>query len=228
MGLDLKLPEDSQYEQVIPEGFPDWEEKMNKWGNMMLDGCFVAAQMAARGLGLKDDAFTSIMEGGNHLLAPTGSDLIKNGKGTIFASVHNDLNFLTIHGKSRFPGLYTWLRDGRKMPVKVPDGCLLLQAGLEFEILTAGYIMAGLHEVVYAEGTEAAVAKAKEEIANGKDRVLWRISSTMFSHIRSNVIMEPIGGMKLLDGTISKAGDPKYPPIKAIDHVINTLKKIDL
>jgi len=45
----------------------------------------------------------------------------------IFAGYHYDLNFLTIHGKARFPGLYVWLRDGRRIPVKVPEGCLLLQ-----------------------------------------------------------------------------------------------------
>jgi hypothetical protein len=39
-----------------------------------------------------------------------------------------DLNLLTIHGKSRYPGLFIWLRDGRRVPVVVPDGCLLLQA----------------------------------------------------------------------------------------------------
>lgn len=130
---------------------------MDKWGDLMLNGCLVAAQMAARGFGLPDDAFTSLMHGGNHLLAPTASDLTKNAKGTIFAGVHTDLNFLTIHGKSRFPGLYIWLRDGRKMPVKVPDGCLLLQAGLEFEHLTGGYIKAGFHEVIYGGATELAL-----------------------------------------------------------------------
>ena len=45
----------------------------------------------------------------------------------VFAGYHYDLNFLTIHGKARFPGLHVWLRDGRRVPVKVPDGCLLLQ-----------------------------------------------------------------------------------------------------
>jgi hypothetical protein len=38
-----------------------------------------------------------------------------------------DLNLLTIHGKSRFPGLYIWLRDGTRTAVKIPDGCLLVQ-----------------------------------------------------------------------------------------------------
>jgi len=43
-----------------------------------------------------------------------------------------DMNMLTIHGKSRFPGLHIWLRDGRRMPVRVPDGCLLLQARVTY------------------------------------------------------------------------------------------------
>lgn len=32
-------PEDrkSLYANVVPEDFPDWEEKMNKWGNMMIE-----------------------------------------------------------------------------------------------------------------------------------------------------------------------------------------------
>lgn len=67
---------------------------------------------------------------GPHLLAPTGSDLSKYGDlNNVFAGYHYDLNFLTIHGRCRFPGLFIWLKDGRKVPVKVPEGCLLLQAG---------------------------------------------------------------------------------------------------
>jgi hypothetical protein len=56
-----------------------------------------------------------MMQYGPHLLAPTGSDLHTEqyGKlGTVLAGYHYDLNFLTIHGKSRFPGLNIWLRDG--------------------------------------------------------------------------------------------------------------------
>ena len=63
-------------------------------------------------------------------MAPTGSDLSKYGDlNNVFAGYHYDLNFLTIHGRSRFPGLFIWLKDGRKVPVKVPEGCLLLQVG---------------------------------------------------------------------------------------------------
>jgi isopenicillin N synthase-like dioxygenase len=99
---------------------------MNTWGNILLDACFTAAEMGAVGMGLEKEYFSSKMKKGNHLLAPTGGDLKKYEKGTIFAGVHYDLNFLTIHGKSRYPGLYVWLRDGRRVSVKVPTGCLLL------------------------------------------------------------------------------------------------------
>lgn len=135
---------------------------MNKWGNIMLDSCYTAAEMAALGMNLDKNIFVDKMKNGNHLLAPTASDLSKYSVGTIFAGVHYDLNFLTIHGKSRFPGLFIWLRDGRKIPVSIPSGCLLLQSGIQFEWMTGGYIMAGFHEVVYNEKTKEAYEKAKE------------------------------------------------------------------
>ena len=64
-----------------------------------------------------------------------------------YAGYHYDLNFLSVHGKSRFPGLFVWLRDGRRIPVRVPEGCLLLQAGKQLEWLTGGHVHAGMHEV---------------------------------------------------------------------------------
>ena len=64
------------------------------------------------------------------MLAPTGSDLTLHCQpGTVLAGYHSDLNFLTIHGRCRFPGLFIWLKNGRRVRVTVPEGCLLLQAG---------------------------------------------------------------------------------------------------
>lgn len=133
---------------VIPKGFPEWKDVMNDWGYHMLHAVETVAEMVAIGFGLEKDTFTQRMYKGPHLLAPTGVSLEKWGViDTVFAGYHNDLNFLTIHGKSRFPGLYIWLRDGTKLPVRIPDGCLLLQAGKQLEWLTGGYVMAGFHEV---------------------------------------------------------------------------------
>ena len=104
--------------------------------------------MLALGFGLDQDAFTQRMRLGPHLLAPTGADLNKHGQlDTVFAGYHYDLNFLTIHGKSRYPGLNCWLKHGKRISVKIPDGCLLIQAGKQMEWLTGGKVQAGFHEV---------------------------------------------------------------------------------
>ena len=92
----------------------------------MLNCTFIASEMAAIGMGLDKDTFTSKMHQGPHLLSPTASDVVKYDVGTAFAGFHYDLNFITIHGKSKYPGLFLWTRDMKKQPVKIPEGCLLL------------------------------------------------------------------------------------------------------
>ena len=68
---------------------------------------------------------------------------------------------MTIHGKSRYPGLFVWTRQGKRVQVKVPEGCLLIQAGKQLEYLTGGHVMCGFHEVVVCEGTLEAMRRAK-------------------------------------------------------------------
>ena len=99
---------------------------MDKWGNTLYSAISTIAEMSAIGLNLPKDAFTKLMPGGAHLLAPTGSDLEKNPVGTVFAGWHYDISFMTIHGKSRYPGLSVWTRDMKKRTVKIPPGCLLV------------------------------------------------------------------------------------------------------
>lgn len=63
---------------------------------------------------------------------------------------HDELLLLLLccpTGKSRFPGLHVWLADGRRLPVAIPPGCLLCQAGKQLEWLTGGRVKAGMHEV---------------------------------------------------------------------------------
>ncbi len=167
---------------------------------------------------LPEDTFQSMMNNGPHLLAPTGSDFNKHGKeGTVLAGYHYDLNFMTIHGKSRFPGLYIWLRDGRKILVKVPDRCLLIQAGKQFEYLTAGHVLAGFHEVVVDKST---VTKIEQRRAEGKS--LWRISSTLFGHIASDQSLKPIGKFASSDRA------HEYTDVLAGDQVQEELRAISL
>lgn len=209
---DLNMP------PVVPKAFPHWAETMNGWGEKILGTVRTVSEMAAVGFRLPADAFTSRMHCAPHLLAPTGSNLRKYGAlNTVFAGYHYDLNFLTIHGKSRFSGLYVWTRDGRRMLVKVPDGCLLLQAGKQFEWMTGGAVLAGFHEVVVNEAAVAAM-----EAARAAGRSLWRISSTLFGHIASKESLLPIAHFK--DEPTAK----DYPEITAGEQVLAELKAISL
>jgi isopenicillin N synthase-like dioxygenase len=155
----------ADFPQVIPQGFPDWEVKMNKWGNKLLQSLNTCSEMAAIGMGVHKDTFKTKMRGGAHLLAPTGSDLEKfNKDGTVFAGFHYDISFMTIHGKSRYPGLSVWTRNWKKKAVKIPEGCLIVQAGLSFEHITGGYVLAGFHEVVFNEQTRLAYERRQQQL----------------------------------------------------------------
>ena len=113
-----------------------------------------------------------------HLLAPTASDLVKyNEKDTILAGFHTDLNFLTIHGRSRYPGLHIWARNtGKRLLVQFPPTgrYLLVQAGKQLEHLTGGLIKAGYHEVVVNEPTLAVIFSvlscSRSSVLNGRQR----------------------------------------------------------
>jgi isopenicillin N synthase-like dioxygenase len=110
-----------------------------------------------------------------HLLGPTASDLVRYGqRDTILAGFHTDLNCLTIHGRSRYPGLNIWARNtGKRIPVRFPPTgrYLLVQAGKQVEHLTGGLIKAGFHEVVVNEATLQVIhtvhtCRASEELTS--------------------------------------------------------------
>ncbi|CAN1168978.1 hypothetical protein LINPERPRIM_LOCUS19524 [Linum perenne] len=205
-------------EPVIPEGFPEWKGTMDSWGHKMISAMKAVAEMAAIGFGLPKDAFTSLMKQGPLLLAPTGSDLRRYGEeGTVFAGYHYDISFLTIHGRSRFPGLSIWLRNGQKVEVKVPVGCLLIQTGKQIEWLTGGDCLAGMHEVVVTKRTTDAIKLASEQ-----NRSLWRVSSTLFSHIAADAVLKPLG--HFAESPVAS----KYPALHAGEFVEQELAVINL
>jgi isopenicillin N synthase-like dioxygenase len=216
-------PEATEFETqnmapVMPEGFPQWKEVMDMWGGKMLDAVFALAEMAAVGFKMPADAFTSRMMYGPHLLAPTGSDFSKYGElATVLAGFHYDLNFLTIHGKSRYPGLHAWTREGKKTSVFIPDGCLLVQAGKQCEYLTGGHVLAGFHEVIVNDATVKVIERKKEA-----GESLWRVSSTLFSQIQSDQILHPLAPFD------SAEAKQNFPPIKTGDQVQSELKAIEL
>lgn len=147
-------------------------------------------------------------------------------------------------GKSRFPGLHIWTAQGKKLLVKVRDGCLLVQAGKQFEWLTGGHVKAGFHEVVvvpetltvcycclpYTHLVGHAFCFPFSHVCNVQDmdrqrqqgRPLWRISSTLFSHIASDQVLQPLGKFKASPFVAN------YPQIQAGKQVEEELKFISL
>lgn len=214
-----------------------WGPVMNQWGTSMKNAVEGLTQMAAVGLGLPADTFKDAGRYGPHLLAPTASDLRKYGKeNTILAGFHTDLNFLTIHGRSRYPGLHIWARNtGKRIPVKIPQGnYLLVQAGKQLEHITGGLIKAGYHEVVVNEQTVKVINDRKEKLP---DRPLVRISSTFFWHLSSDFDLVPLPQLAEKAKEVRAAqfnlgkdegAAPEYPPLKVGEQVSNELKHIAL
>ncbi|KAI0551110.1 Clavaminate synthase-like protein [Xylaria curta] len=173
-----------------------WTPVMTTWGQSMKSAVTGLAEMAAVGMGLPAETFRDAGRYGPHLLAPTASDLKKYGeKDTILAGFHSDLNFLTIHGRSRYPGLHIWARNtGRKIAVKIPPGnYLLVQAGKQLEHITGGLVKAGFHEVVVNDSTLSTIAQRQTEFP---DRPLIRISSTFFWTLASDFDLAPIPALE--------------------------------
>ncbi|KAK4118588.1 Clavaminate synthase-like protein [Parathielavia appendiculata] len=214
-----------------------WGPVMNQWGTSMKNAVEGLTQMTAVGLGLPADTFKDAGRYGPHLLAPTASDLQKYGqKDTILAGFHTDLNFLTIHGRSRYPGLHIWARNtGKRIPVKIPQGnYLLVQAGKQLEHLTGGLVKAGYHEVVVNERTVQVIKERKTRLP---DRPLIRISSTFFWHLSSDYDLAPIPELAEKARSVraqqfnlgrDEGDEAQYPPMKVGEQVSNELKHIAL
>ncbi|CAE6476266.1 unnamed protein product [Rhizoctonia solani] len=216
---------------VVPAAFAGtWESTLEAWGLKMKEAVEGVARMTAAGLGLDREAFTDAGKYGPHLLAPTASDLTKYGKkDTILAGFHSDLNFLTIHGRSRYPGLHIWARNsGRRIGVKVPAGrYLLVQAGKQLEHLTGGLVKAGYHEVVVNDGTLGAMERMRTQ---DPTRPLIRISSTFFWHLSSDFDLKPIPQLAEAATAKNALDEDKtnYEPMKVGTQVQNELKHIAL
>jgi len=215
-----------------------WTPIMEKWGRSMKNAVTDLAEMTAIGLDLPSDTFTNAGKYGPHLLAPTASDLVKySAKDTILAGFHTDLNFLTIHGRSRYPGLNIWARNtGKRIPVRFPTAgrYLLVQAGKQLEHISGGLIKAGYHEVVVNDATLEVLEKRRATVP---ERPLIRVSSTFFFHLSSDFDLSPIPSLQdraqALRADAMNLGrieddEAVYPPMKVGHQVQNELRHIAL
>ncbi len=149
-----------------------WREIMNEFGIMMLEPVTRVSQMLAKGLGLREDYFTSLMNDGHHKIAPTYASYWEDRKpGTVQAALHQDIDVFAIHAQGTHSGLFVYTENGERLEVRVPPGCFLVQAGRQLYLrmrsmerkgeITTRPIKAGWHEVVV---TPDAVEKASAAI----------------------------------------------------------------
>merc|ERR1740138_1821957 len=87
--------------------------------------------------------------------------------------------------------------------------------------------MAGYHEVIYTDKTKEVVDQKLDENKNGKSNILWRISSTLFGHLRYNVDLTPLEEMKSLHNKENILAG-KYPSMSAHEKLMEELKAINL
>jgi len=204
--LASMFPYQSQ-QPVTPEAFLDvWDDVTHKWGQSMLKTIMGVAEIAALGAGEDSHLFSSLLVYGQHLIAPTGSDLDLWGEndGLMLAYEHDDLNFLTGHGRATCQGLYILTQQGKWVLVRVPPGYVLIQAGQQMEIVTGGAVKAGIHCVMTVPQMREYVEARREE-----GRIPWRTTTTFFATAYADIRLEPLGKFRSEDALAH------YPPIYA-------------
>jgi hypothetical protein len=87
--------------------------------------------------------------------------------------------------------------------------------------------MAGYHEVMYTDATREVVDRKLEENENGANNILWRISSTLFGHLRYNVDLTPREEIKHLHNAENVAAG-KYKTMTAHEKLMEELNAINL
>lgn len=154
---NTKFPE-LNADPVIPRNFPVWDTLINLWGEDCLQVGEHVLTMIATGFGVEPEALLGKMRNGPHLVAPTGIDMRGRKLGSVTAGFHYDMNLLTIHGPTRYTGLYCFTPEGEKYAVPRCTGkTFLVQAGMQLEYLTGGKIKRGYHEVIVDEAAQKTV-----------------------------------------------------------------------
>ncbi|MCS6900858.1 MAG: 2-oxoglutarate and iron-dependent oxygenase domain-containing protein [Myxococcales bacterium] len=225
----------AQYPELYPENiWPDDEPAGFREGYLALGKALHRAGLAllrgaAMALGLPDDTFTRMVEGGPHVTRalnylPLSPDQVN--KGILWGEEHTDFNLLTLLPGGRFynpegkpagppddkSGLYLRTRanaehpQGRMVRGIAPEGCIVAQVGQQLEILTGGVFLATPH-VITAPGVPG-----------------WtRISSAHFIHLQSNQFLFPLEKFQTPE-TIRNYS----PPVLAGTYAIKTLVDIGL
>jgi hypothetical protein len=79
-------------------------------------------------------------------------------------------------------------------------------------------VLAGYHEVIYTEDTKKVMQVASEDL----ERVMWRVSSTLFSHFRFDTDLSPMNELNKI-GLITQEQASKYKKMTALEKLMEEL-----
>jgi isopenicillin N synthase-like dioxygenase len=162
----------------------------------------------ARHLGLAPNWFDDAIRDGNSVLRllhypPIGADAPG-----VRAGAHEDINLITLLLGAEEAGLELLDKDGRWLPVKPPEGALVVNVGDMLQRLTNHVLPSTTHRVVNPPVER---------------RGLPRYSMPFFLHLRSDFLIET------LPETVSADNPDRYPePITANDYLMQRLREIGL
>lgn len=79
------------------------------------------------------------------------------------------------------------------MPVSVPDGCLLVQAGKQLERLTGGHVLAGFHEVRSVDCARCDITHENNSVFSIEGLVLRSHGSPLRSRMLAVAVYRTVG-----------------------------------
>lgn len=159
-------------------------------------------------LDLPQDWFAATVTDGNSVLRllhypPLGE---AQAEGAIRAAPHGDINTITLLLGAEEAGLELLTKQGKWLPVAVPEGALVVNVGDMLDRLTNGRLRSTTHRVVNPRGSAARRS---------------RYSMPFFLHFRPDFVIEP------LTRCIAPEETPA-PPISSHDFLAQRLREIGL
>ncbi|MFA5988757.1 MAG: 2-oxoglutarate and iron-dependent oxygenase domain-containing protein [Sphingomonas sp.] len=162
----------------------------------------------ARHLGLASDWFGPAVKDGNSILRLLHYPPIPADAEGVRAGAHEDINLITLLLGAEEAGLELLDRDGRWLPVKPPEGAMVINVGDMLQRLTNHVLPSTTHRVVNPLPERRGIS---------------RYSMPFFLHPAPDFLI------KSLPGCVSDANPNRYPmPITAHDYLHERLVEIGL
>ena len=123
------------------------------------------------------------------------------------AGAHEDINLITLLLGAEESGLQLLDRNGEWLPVKPPEGAMVVNVGDMLQRLTNNVLPSTTHRVVNPPAERSGVS---------------RYSMPFFLHLRPDFIIDA------LPGCVSADNPVRYAPISAEDYLRERLREIGL